>query len=267
MIWQNFPKFFSRAARAENAGAEGKPGLAIFRHFLYNIPDNDMLQNRGYTVSKPKAAARRAAARETALHLIYEMNFHEFETDEDILERLDAGARSSLAEEVGLYAAPLDGRQTNYILQVVKGVAARREALDAQIVRSAKGWSLNRITRLSRAVLRLALYEMAFVDDVPVGAAINEAVELAKKYDSDEAGGFVNGILGKLGRELTRGDALFDEPEIIGQAEEPAESDAQSAEPSAQSVEPDAHGAEPSVQSVEPDAQSAESAASQNADA
>lgn len=145
----------------------------------------------------------RTKAREIALHLLYEMNFHAFETDESILERLEDGARQSVAEESSLYDGPLTGRQTAYILQVVRGVAAHQEELDKQIARSAKGWSLRRITRISRAILRLALYEMTYVDDVPVGAAINEAVELAKEYDSEEAGRFVNGILGKLSRELT----------------------------------------------------------------
>ena len=112
----------------------------------------------------------RTRAREIALHLVYEMNFRAFETDEDILECLEDGALQAVSEE-------------------------------------SKGWSLKRITRISRAVLRLALYEMLYVDDVPVGAAINEAVELAKAYDSDEAGRFVNGILGTVGRELQAEEA------------------------------------------------------------
>lgn len=151
----------------------------------------------------------RSKAREIALHLIFEMQFHEFETDESVLERLESDARASVAGECGLYDGPLTKQQTAYIIKVVRGVAARQEALDAQIVRSAKGWSLRRITRISRAILRLALYEMAWVDDVPVGAAINEAVELAKTYDSEEAGRFVNGILGSAARELRAGTAVF----------------------------------------------------------
>jgi len=148
----------------------------------------------------------RTRAREIALHLIYEMNFREFGTDEEILECLEEGALQALAGEANLYDGPLTSRQRSYILTVVRGVAARQEELDAQIVSYSKGWSLRRITRISRAVLRLALYEMTYVDDVPVGAAINEAVELAKAYDSDEAGKFVNGILGAAGRALAAQD-------------------------------------------------------------
>ena len=142
----------------------------------------------------------RTKAREIALHLIYEMDFHEFETEESILERLGKEECASIAGENELYAGPLSAKQTAYSVQVVQGVAAHRDELDKQIAGNLKGWSLKRVTRISRAVLRLALYEMDYVHDVPTGAAINEAVELAKAYDSEEAGKFVNGILGSLGR-------------------------------------------------------------------
>lgn len=142
----------------------------------------------------------RTKAREIALHLIYEMDFHELETEESILERLDKEECASIAGENELYAGQLSAKQTAYIVQVVQGVAAHRDELDKQIADNLKGWSLKRVTRISRAILRLGLYEMDYVHDVPTGAAINEAVELAKAYDSEEAGKFVNGILGSLGR-------------------------------------------------------------------
>ena len=148
----------------------------------------------------------RTRAREIALHLIYEMNFRTFENDEEILECLDEGAMQSLAGEAKLYEKPLTERQRNYILGIVRGVAEKQDELDEKIINNSKGWSLKRITRISRAILRLALYEMAYVEDVPVGAAINEAVELAKEYDSEEAGRFVNGILGTVGRSLSQKD-------------------------------------------------------------
>lgn len=149
----------------------------------------------------------RTRAREIALHLVYEMNFRAFETDEDILECLEDGALQAVPEESKLYEGALTERQRSYILRVVRGIADKQTELDEKIIRNSKGWSLKRITRISRAVLRLAIYEMLYVDDVPVGAAINEAVELAKAYDSDEAGRFVNGILGTVGRELQAEEA------------------------------------------------------------
>ena len=75
------------------------------------------------------------------------------------------------------------------------GTANRAEELDDVIRRYSIGWDLSRISRLTRAILQLALFECQWVEDVPVGVAVNEAVTLAKKYDGDDAGTFVNGIL------------------------------------------------------------------------
>ena len=65
------------------------------------------------------------------------------------------------------------------------------------------GWDVRRISRLARSVMQLAIYEIQYVDDVPAGVAISEAVRLAKKYDGDDTGAFVNGILGAFARSLT----------------------------------------------------------------
>ena len=88
-----------------------------------------------------------------------------------------------------------------YKRQVVKGVANDLPVLDTIIEANSKGWSLNRLSHMTIAVLRLALFEMRDVDDVPVGVAINEAVELAKRFGRDQSPSFINGILGKLARE------------------------------------------------------------------
>ena len=118
----------------------------------------------------------RTKAREIALHLIFEMGFQQFEEE-------------NLNEE-----------QTAYIRAVVKGVANDLPVLDTIIEANSKGWSLNRLSHMTIAVLRLALFEMRDVDDVPVGVAINEAVELAKKYDTEDAASFINGVLGSAAR-------------------------------------------------------------------
>lgn len=143
----------------------------------------------------------RTKAREIALHLIFEMGFHEFETDEMILERLDASIRNSISGDIALYAGELNEKQIQYILSVVKGVASHVAELDSKIEQYSRGWNIKRISRISVAILRLALYEMKYVEDVPLGVAINEAVEFSKEYDSQEAAAFINGILGTVGRE------------------------------------------------------------------
>lgn len=142
----------------------------------------------------------RKKAREIALHLVFEMGFNEFEADQILTDRLDENIMQSIAGEIELYAGKLDDKQTAYIIDVVRGVAVHLAELDELIDVNARGWTIKRISRMTTAVLRLALYEMKYVDDVPVGAAINEAVELAKMYESDEAGAFINGILGTVGR-------------------------------------------------------------------
>ncbi len=73
--------------------------------------------------------------------------------------------------------------------------------IDARIGETAQGWKLSRLAKVDLAILRLAVYEMKYDEDVPVGVAINEAVELSKKFGGDESPAFINGILGKLGKE------------------------------------------------------------------
>jgi transcription antitermination protein NusB len=84
----------------------------------------------------------------------------------------------------------------------VAGVAAHRDEIDGLLRTAAHDWSLERMAVLDRAVLRLATYELAHCPDVPTGAVVDEAVELAKQYSTDESGRFVNGILGTLARQL-----------------------------------------------------------------
>ena len=144
----------------------------------------------------------RTKAREIALHLVFEMSFREFEAEEILTDRLDQAILQSISGDIALYAGKLSDRQIAYIMQVVKGVAGHLQELDAIIEQNARGWSMKRISRMTMAVLRLALYEMKYMEDVPVGAAINEAVELAKTYETEDAGSFVNGILGTVGRSM-----------------------------------------------------------------
>ena len=98
-----------------------------------------------------------------------------------------------------------------FTIELVEGVDANRAEIDEVITEFAKGWELSRIAPLERNILRVALYEMNFRDDVPAEVAIDEAVEIAKKYSGTDAPGFINGILGSAAREMA------------GAAAEPAE--------------------------------------------
>ena len=89
-----------------------------------------------------------------------------------------------------------------YLDKVVSGVANREEELNATIQQFSIGWDITRISRLTRSVMQLAIFEILHVEDVPTGVAISEAVRIAKKYDGDDTGAFVNGILGAFARSL-----------------------------------------------------------------
>lgn len=143
----------------------------------------------------------RKEAREIALHLVFELSFKDFVDDDMLPERLEKSVMESLSGDVALYAGELSEEQKAYITSVVTGVCGNYVFLDAKIKKYSDNWDINRLTHMTLSLLRLALYEMNYVDDVPVGTAINEAIELAKKYESKEAASFINGVLGAAARE------------------------------------------------------------------
>ena len=148
----------------------------------------------------------RANARELAVHLIYARDFTGDEPEIVISSRLHKEYYALLAEENHVYTDRPSGAQRSYIDCVVSGVANRAEALNELIGQYSIGWDVTRISRLTRAIMQLALFEIQYVDDVPTGVAINEAVRIAKLYDGEEAGSFINGILGSFARNLAGGD-------------------------------------------------------------
>ena len=144
----------------------------------------------------------RGNARELAVHLIYAQSFTGDEPDKLIKERLDKTYYSNLSADNEIYEERPSKVQLAYIDGVVSGVANRYDDLNAQIQKFAIGWDVTRISRLARTIMQLAIYEILYVEDVPTGVAVSEAVRLAKKYDGDDTGSFVNGILGSFARSL-----------------------------------------------------------------
>ena len=160
----------------------------------------------------------RGNARELAIHLIYGRNFTGEEPETVVATRLNKDYYKQLSAENDVYEERPSRAQLNYIDTVVAGVANREEELNAQIQQYAIGWDISRISRLARSVMQLAMFEIQYIDDVPTGVAISEAVRIAKKYDGDDTGSFVNGILGAFARGLTAPKAEEPTPEA-----EPAE--------------------------------------------
>ena len=143
----------------------------------------------------------RNIAREIAIHLSYELSFSDRPIDELLDERLTAETFATLAEEDELYKEAPNAKQADYIRRLVKGVDEHAAELDGYIAKYAKGWSFARIPLVASAIMRVALYEMLYMPEIPNGAAINEAVEIAKKYETPETVKFMNGILGSFVRQ------------------------------------------------------------------
>ena len=139
----------------------------------------------------------RNTAREIAAHLSYELSF----TEELLQERLTSEAFAELAEEDSLYTEAPNAKQVAYITRLVTGVNEHAAELDGYIAKYAKNWKFSRIPLVASAIMRVAMYEILYMQDIPNGAAINEAVEIAKKYETPETVKFINGILGSFARE------------------------------------------------------------------
>ena len=139
----------------------------------------------------------RTAARELAILLGFAAGADGAETAQETMDRFfEPEHYASMAEENPLFAEYPDERQMEYIRSLVTLMAERRETLDAYIEKYARGWKADRISRTAGAVLRCAMSEILWLPEVPNAAAINEAVELAKKYEDEDTVSFINGILG-----------------------------------------------------------------------
>ncbi len=133
----------------------------------------------------------RTRARELALQFLFQLDFH----GRAHLEELEA----FLGEELGDH--PEGPACKEYARRLVEGVVRRREEVDARISAAATNWDLKRMAGVDRAALRLGAYEILFATDVPHRVAINEAIELAKRFSTEASGAFVNGILDRIRKD------------------------------------------------------------------
>ena len=129
----------------------------------------------------------RRSSREAVLGLIFENEFGLYEDKTELYE--NAVAARGIEEN-------------EYIRTLYFGILEKQNELDAYIEKYAKGRTLARISKIAKAVMRISIYEMLYIDDIPASVSINEAVELAKQYDDDKTKAFVNGILNAVKEEL-----------------------------------------------------------------
>lgn len=142
----------------------------------------------------------RSTAREIAMHFAFELAFST-ERAEQLLEReLTPDAFALRGREEPLYAEFPDEGELGYLTTLVRGVGSHGAELDGYIEKYAKGWRFARIDRVAAAIMRVAMYEILYMPDIPHRVAINEAVETAKRYVDDDVVKFINGILGTFVR-------------------------------------------------------------------
>ena len=138
----------------------------------------------------------RTSAREVAVQLCFAASANKIDPAQMLDDFFSDEHYGSLSAEQELFSDYPDKKQMAYIRTLTTLVSEKREELDAYIERYAHGWKPERISRTALAVLRCAICEILYMDEVPNAAAINEAVELDKNYDEPDTVAFVNGVLG-----------------------------------------------------------------------
>lgn len=140
-------------------------------------------------------ASNRHLGRIIALQTLFEQDFRRLADDKTFdLEEV-------LARNIERYKATVDDK--DFIVQLVKGVAKNEQKLDEELQPVAPEWPIDQIARMDRVVLRMGLYELKHGKDVPPKVVINEAVELAKAFGSENSSKFINGVLGTVLRNIT----------------------------------------------------------------
>lgn len=137
----------------------------------------------------------RKKARDNAFRCIYQFGFEEHNSIDDILKYCYNENEN-------------DEEEIEYISKVVRGVSENLESIDQVILSKLKNWTMQRISKVDLAILRLAIYEILYIHDIPEKVTANEAVELAKTYGSNDSKSFVNGVLAKVieSKEETNGE-------------------------------------------------------------
>lgn len=130
----------------------------------------------------------RRKSRELAMKLLFEISIN----------------KNDFEEVINNYKEENDNKDIdfNYVTRVLKGIEDNREEIDSKIQKNLSGWKMERVSKVSISILRLAVYEILFEDEIPMKVSVNEAVELSKNYSEDKAWAFVNGVLGSIAKEM-----------------------------------------------------------------
>lgn len=141
---------------------------------------------------------KRRLAREIIVQSLYQMEMNDVDSAEAVEMLIAEAADENETEHVITDEIELKA----YVVQHVNGVWEHKAAIDDMLEHYLKGWQMSRLSRVDRQILRLATFEMVFADDVPAKVAVNEAIDLAKHFGTEDSGKFVNGVLGKMIQEV-----------------------------------------------------------------
>ncbi len=143
----------------------------------------------------------RRRAREHVLQALYTADMGQ----QDLKGALNALWDSLMDDTDGAFGGrPADGEEVEFARQLAEGVEARREELDALIEESSTNWRVDRMSFVDRNILRMGVFELLHIDDIPPNVTLNEAVELAKRFGTVDSKAFVNGILDRVARNHGR---------------------------------------------------------------
>lgn len=129
----------------------------------------------------------RREARELIMKMLYEMTFHPEKEANLLLEE---------------YTKDMKGKVKDFMVKEFQGILAHQEEIDAIIEANSTNWSIHRIAKVDHMLLRMAVYEMKWGEDIPQKVAINEAIEIAKVYSTDKSPRFINGVLGNITKSI-----------------------------------------------------------------
>jgi len=146
---------------------------------------------------------KRTTAREIAVRLCFAVSENPSDPKELLSQTFSEEYYLSLQAEDELYKSKPNKKQLDYITNLVTGISEHSAELDGYIEKYAVGWKFGRISRTAVAIMKVAMYEVLYMPDIPDSASINEAVELAKNYEPPETVSFINGILGSFSRSET----------------------------------------------------------------
>jgi len=148
---------------------------------------------------------QRRKAREVTLQVLYALDIHEI------------GLREAIDLFWANFDAPEEARKFSYAL--IEGTWTHREQIDGLISGSSENWTIARMSRVDKSILRMAVYELLFCQDIPPKVTLNEAIDLGKLYGSENSGAFINGILDDLYGKLRRKDEAQDIHGLAGRPE------------------------------------------------